>query len=377
MSIYEGYNKTLGGHRIDKVELRKIRAHYPRLHGKNAIKGYHGYGGYIHIAAITTDQGAMGWGEIMRRTTPETAQETGLTGANVADIFDAGSGIRNMAHEAFDIALHDLAGKILGIPVTKMVNPGAELRANVYDGAIYMNDIIPEDRPFGAVKVLEDCAYDYALGHRTMKVKIGRGHMWMPHDEGMARDIEIVRNLHETFPDVRVMVDANDGYTYKDCVAFLEGIGDCGIYWFEEPFREEESANRRLREYLRANRPMTWIADGESFTDIDLLMDLAGKGLLDIWQPDICGYGFTAWRGLLKRIVPLGYLSSPHAWGQVVKTHYCAHLAAAYPHHIPCVEAVLGETEGVDHAGYVLNEGVLTIPDAPGFGMDLYWSEEM
>ena len=62
MSIYEGYNKILSGHSIEKVELRKVRAHYPRLHGKNAIKGYHGYGGYIQLAVITTAQGAMGWG---------------------------------------------------------------------------------------------------------------------------------------------------------------------------------------------------------------------------------------------------------------------------------------------------------------------------
>lgn len=375
MNVNEKCGRELAAHTIASVELRKVRAHYPRLHGKNAIKGYHGYGGYVRIAVIETNQGARGWGELSRPATPDTAAETGLIGAKLSDVFDVDTGILNGAHTAFDIALHDLAGVVLGMPVCRMINPNAALSARVYDGAIYMNDIIPEDRPFGVQRVMEECAYDYALGHRIMKVKIGRGHMWMPHDEGMARDIEIVRGLSEAFPDVQIMVDANDGYTLEDCVAFLEGIGDVPIYWFEEPFREEEAANRRLREYLRANRPMTWIADGESYTDIDLLMDLAGKGLLDIWQPDVCGYGLTAWRALLKKIVPLGYLSSPHAWGQVVKTHYCAHLAAAYPHHIPCVEAVLGQTEGVDYGGYTLHNGVLTIPDAPGFGMDLYWSE--
>jgi phage tail protein X len=61
----------------------------------------------------------------------------------------------------------------------------------------------------------------------------------------------------------------------------------------------------------------------------------------------------------------------------VVKTCYCAHLAAAYPHHIPCVEAVLGTSEGVDDSGYSLDESILTLPDKPGFGMDLIWAPEI
>ena len=173
------------------------------------------------------------------------------------------------------------------------------------------------------------------------------------------------------------MVDANDGYSVEDAIAFLEGIGDAPLVWFEEPFREEEKANRALREYLDVHRPRTLIADGESMTDIDLLHDLAAKGLLDVWQPDVCGYGFTAWRKLMKEIEEKGYLASPHAWGNVVKTHYCAHLAAAYPHHIPCIEAVLGESEGVDYGGYELHNGIMTLPDRPGFGMDLIWAPEV
>jgi L-alanine-DL-glutamate epimerase-like enolase superfamily enzyme len=61
----------------------------------------------------------------------------------------------------------------------------------------------------------------------------------------------------------------------------------------------------------------------------------------------------------------------------VVKTHYCAHLAAAYPHHIPYIEAVLGESEGVNYNGYEVKNGVMTLPDRPGFGMDLVWAAKL
>lgn len=377
MNRAENFDKVLSQHKIDKVSFYRFRARYPRLHGKNARLSYHGFGGEVTVAKVCTDQGACGWGELSDSLQDARAAAERIMGKCLTDIFSAGTGILDDTLKALDIPLHDLAGVILGLPVSRMISESASPKIRVYDGAIYMNDIIPEDRPQGVEQVLADCAYDYALGHRTLKIKIGRGSIWMEHDAGLARDIEVVRRIHEAFPDAGLMVDANDGYSVEDAIAFLEGIGDAPLVWFEEPFREEEKANRALREYLDVHRPRTLIADGESMTDIDLLHDLAAKGLLDVWQPDVCGYGFTAWRKLMKEIEEKGYLASPHAWGNVVKTHYCAHLAAAYPHHIPCIEAVLGESEGVDYGGYELHNGIMTLPDRPGFGMDLIWAPEV
>ena len=91
-------------------------------------------------------------------------------------------------------------------------------------------------------------------------------------------------------------------------------------------------------------------------------------------MPDVCEYGFTPWRKLLPELKKNGYLASPHAWGQKLKTHYCAHLAAAYPSNIPIIEGVLGSTEGVNDADYVLTNGAMRVPRLPGFGMELYWA---
>lgn len=370
-------NAMLLRHVIDKVTFHRFRQRYPRLHGKNARLGYHGFGGEVTVAKIRTDQGAAGFGEICAPL--EAAREAAETikGQPVGAIFDCGTGILSPGLKALDIALHDLAGQITMLPVYKMISPAAENQARVYDGAIYMNDLIPEGTPRGVDRVVGDCVHDAKLGHRTLKIKIGRSGMWMPHDEGLARDIEVVKRVHEALPGAILMVDANDQYTVKDAIAFLDGIGSVPLYWFEEPFREEEANNAALKAYLTQNRPQTMIADGESWTDIPLLYHLAEKGLVNVWQPDVCGYGFTAWRALMPALAARGFLASPHAWGNVVKTHYCAHLAAAYPHHIPYIEAVLGESEGVDMGGYTLHEGILTIPERPGFGMALEWAPEV
>lgn len=377
MSQTELYQKALSGYIIDKVEFYRFRARYPRLHGKNARLSYHGFGGEVTAAKLYTNLGASGWGQLSDRLEVTKEALTLIMNKELTSLFSCDAGILDDKLHAFDLPLHDLAGQILGIPVSKMIRETSLSKVKVYDGAIYMNDIIPEDKPFGVQKVLDDSAFDYALGHRTLKIKIGRGSIWMEHDAGLARDIEIVNKVHEAFPDVGIMVDANDGYSVSDSIAFLEGINNVPLYWFEEPFREEEKNNRMLKEYLMKHRPRTLIADGESMTDIPLLFDLADKGLMDVWQPDVCGYGFTPWRKLMRTLEEKGYLASPHAWGNVVKTHYCAHIAAAYPHHIQMIESVLGESEGVDYSGYQLSNGVLTIPQKPGFGMDLIWAPQV
>ena len=199
----------------------------------------------------------------------------------------------------------------------------------------------------------------------------------MEHDAGMIRDVEVVRRVHELFPGAAIMVDANDGYSVADAIHFMKGIEGVPLYWFEEPFLEEENNDRELHRFFDIERPGTLIADGENKPNIPQLLDLASKKLVDVLQPDVCGFGFTAWRKLMPAIAAGGYLASPHAWGDVVKTNYCAHLAAAWPHHVPCIEAVLGSSEGIDAAAYVLKDSMLTVPDKPGFGMDLIWAPDI
>ena len=239
-SCYDEWNQELKRHQIERVQFFRCRARYPRLHGKNAIRGYHGFGGEIEVAKLTTEDGISGWGQLSRGMAEAEKSRELLRKRPFTELFDSGTGIRDEKLQAYDIPLHDLAGKILGIPVCRMINPESALRAPVYDGAVYMNDIIPEDAPFGVDRVIQESIEDVRLGHTMLKVKIGRGYRWMEHDEGLARDMEIVRRIHEALPGIALMVDANDGYTLEDTLAFLEGIGDTEIFWFEEPFREEE-----------------------------------------------------------------------------------------------------------------------------------------
>lgn len=352
-------------HRIDSVSFGLVRGRYPRLHGKNARRGIHGYGNDIRIAVLRTNQGAEGFGLCPAGPLPDP------TGLCLSELFDPSVGVLDPRYTPYDFALHDLAGRILGLPVARMLNPAALPFARVYDGAIYMNDLIPEE-PSDMACVVQDALDDFDIGHRTFKIKIGRGHRWMTAEEGMRRDVEVTRAIQEALPGALIMVDGNDGFTPESMIEYVRRV-DCPLYWIEEPFRENEADNRILRAFLDKERPHTLIADGESRPDIAQLLNLGEQGLVNVLQPDVAGYGFTAWRKLLPACAAAGILASPHAWGDVLKTQYCAHLAAAYPHQIPYVESVLGTTEGIDDSAYRLIHGALMLPQSPGFGLMLDW----
>lgn len=136
-SCYAAWNQELAEHQIEKVRFFRCRARYPRLHGKNAIKGYHGFGGEIVIAKLTTKSGVSGWGQLSADTGEAKKYIELLKERPYTELFDAETGILDERLKAFDIPLHDLAGRLLEIPVCRMLSSESALRAPVYDGAIY------------------------------------------------------------------------------------------------------------------------------------------------------------------------------------------------------------------------------------------------
>ena len=105
----ENWKDTLKQHRISRITFKEFRGRYPRLHGKNAVKTYHGFGGSVLIAQIETDQGAGGWGALCRDLAQAVATRELLQGKFVSEVFDPATGILDDRLVPFDIALHDLS----------------------------------------------------------------------------------------------------------------------------------------------------------------------------------------------------------------------------------------------------------------------------
>lgn len=371
------------GHRIDRIDFREYTRAYPRSIGFNAQGGPHGKDRRVTACRITTSQGAIGWGfgagerELVLR----------LIGREIDELFTVAAGA-TLDARCIDMALHDLAGRILGLPVWRMLGGRGGNRVPVYSGAIYFDDLAPPDGDSGVASVLASCQQDADIGHAHFKLKIGRGFRYMPRAMGDARDIAVTREVRRHFPQAKILVDANDGYTPAGICAYLEQVADCRLYWIEEPFEETEGGLRLLREAIARFSPGTLIADGESRNNrlqdppgafgkwlpehLEELFGLAGKGLLDVLLMDVGAMGFTAWRQVLPRLVTLGTQGSPHAWSEPFKTCYAAQLAGGLGG-VPIVEGVPGRVEGVDDSGYMLADGVLTLPESPGLGLEFAW----
>lgn len=357
---------ALAEHRLVRIETRVLRDRYPRTVGRNARLGSHGPGGSVPIVIVHTDTGATGWGIACG----DAASAEPLVGRRVDEVFDPAVGVTDPAGLPLDLALHDLAGQVLDTPVFRLLGDAGSAAVTCYDGAIYLDDLDPDDAPRGVDAVLANCRNDYLLGFRAFKLKIGRGHRWMPSAAGQARDIEVTRAVRAEFPSARILVDANDGYPVDGFLSYLDAVADCGLFWVEEPFPERADDLRTLRRRLDNLSSPPLVADGERAPDVPFLLHLASQGLLDVLLMDVVSYGFTAWRKVMPRLREAGVRASPHAWGQPLKTLYAGQLAAGLGN-IVTVEGVPGTTEGVDASGYLLVDGILNVPDAPGFGLPL------
>lgn len=242
----------------------------------------------------------------------------------------------------------------------------------IYSGMIYLDELEPPENPAGVNGILENCLWDYEYGFRQLKVKIGRSGKWYPHDEGLAKDIEVVKTIHHTFGDkVQILVDANDVYSLADAIQFMEGVEDIPLFWIEEPFPENRDESMKLKQWLiQNNRKNTFYADGEANPDHDLCLQLGKEKILDVYLPDIQVYGFTAWRKLMPRLLNDGIKASPHAWGNLLKSHYIAHLARGMGN-IVTIEGVICYSDEIDFGNYQITDGMITPSYGPGFGMEL------
>ncbi|GGH18549.1 hypothetical protein GCM10011418_22270 [Sphingobacterium alkalisoli] len=367
-------DKELSYHTIQSVKFSSVRLQYPRLVGKNARLDIHGYGPRVETCIIHTDKGAMGWGSLRgsRRHAEDLAKE--LTGKKVSDVFQTNVGISDGKNIPFDMALHDLAGVILNKPVYALLGQEKPIITDCYSGMIYFDDLEPSNKPGGIDKILEECAYDYKLGYRQFKLKIGRGNRWMPFSEGLQRDIEVTKKVAEAFPDCQVLVDGNNGFSVEEFIQYMKGIAGVSLFWIEEPFHETVTEYEKLRSWLKGEGINTLLADGEADWDQNLLRELIEKKLIDVHLTDIEDLGFTNWRKLMPELQKLGAQASPHAWGSLLKTHYTAHLTGGLGNTVT-IEGVSSTSDDVDLSGYALKNGKLVPPATAGFGMPLLKKE--
>ncbi len=199
------------------------------------------------IVEIHTDSGVQGWGECLGRVgaiayagVVERVLKPLLIGQNPLDIARHWDRMRRalsgrsggMLLEAIagcDIALWDIAGKIAGLPIHRLLGSMGRTHLDCYASSI--NWASDEE-------AAEETRAALALGFRQIKVKIGKP---------VARAIERCRQIRDIAgPDIRLMVDSNWAYDVDETVQVARGLERLDYFWFEEPIPCEDIEGYRL-----------------------------------------------------------------------------------------------------------------------------------
>jgi L-alanine-DL-glutamate epimerase-like enolase superfamily enzyme len=122
------------------------------------------------------------------------------------------------AAAAIDIAVWDLAGKDLGVPVSTLLGGAVREEMELYP-------VLPLDTP---EKMAESAGRFFDMGIRSLKVKIGSG---IPDD---TRRIALI--TEKTEKSVRLRIDVNQGWGTPDNAArALDTLKDFPVDWIEQP----------------------------------------------------------------------------------------------------------------------------------------------
>lgn len=132
----------------------------------------------------------------------------------------------NAARAAIDGALHDLQGKLLGVPVWKLL--GLPRSGPPTSWTVWLGD--PDDMARRAEKAS-------ARFHR-LKLKLGAG-------DGL--DVERVRAVRSV-TSLPLQVDVNEGWTLDEALEALPQLSELGVAYCEQPLPAGDEGGRTLKE---------------------------------------------------------------------------------------------------------------------------------
>lgn len=285
--------------------------------------------------------------------------------AAMRDEKPGGHGDRAVAMGILDMAAWDLAAKLAGVPLYRLLSdrardprtPPAPLeKVWVYAAGGYYY-------PDRGIQALQDEMRSYLdLGHHTVKMKIGGAAL---HQD--LRRIEAVLGVLPGGCDLAV--DANGRFDLDEALAYADALGAYPLRWYEEAVDPLDfEALARLAE--RYEGPL---ATGENLLSFQEARNLIRYGGLrsdrDILQMDpALSYGATEFRRTVAMLFDSGWNPDrcvPHGGHQ-----FNLSIAAAF--HLHGCESYPGifEPFGGFADEYPIEDGYVRLPDAPGIGLE-------
>jgi L-alanine-DL-glutamate epimerase-like enolase superfamily enzyme len=270
---------------------------------------------------------------------------SGLTGLCLSHCEYIGqTGVAAWGIAAVDIALWDLLGKQLGVPVCQLFGSNRQ-QVPIYGSGGWLSYSLDE--------LLAEVTGYVKHGFTMVKMKVGSA--------DIRQDAERVRAIRNAIGDkVRLMVDANQAWTAQQAITFARLVEGQDIYWFEEPVAKDD-LDGYCQVATKSNIP---IATGEREYSLDAFREFLRRGAAAILQPDVLRIGG------LSQALKVAHLAQ--AFHRLVAPHFYkeidVHLLAAIPNglfleYFPWIDDLLIHPLEVEN-------GMAKVPTRPGLSLE-------
>lgn len=330
---------------------------------------------------VETDEGITGIGEagltsrewgvegVVRALAPLLAGEDPMRSEHLWQLmwrsgFHPSNQVLTSAIAAIDIALWDIKGKALGVPIYQLL--GGKVRDRV-DNYCHIFGSTPAD-------LLEVGRQRVQEGWRCLRWSSG------PIESGLYEPRKAVDGAIEAFrllrtelgPDVELAYDAHTRTSVTDAVRLCRNVEDYRPIFIEDPLRvENPESYRRLREQTAVP-----IAAGEQLGTKWQFRSMIEEELIDYARIDMCiAAGFTESRKIAGWCETHYIDVATHNPIGPVSTAACLHFNLATPN---VLLQELPKRPGESLADVIRGEhkwenGWLVASDAPGLGLQVDW----
>ncbi len=276
-----------------------------------------------------------------------------------------------------EMALWDVTGKLLGTPATKLLGGKFRERVRVYDHSSPKNMLDPASCREWAQRAKSDpagfTAHKFGFTHTDPAKDSARD---LANRVLTSAELSRIRkgfeNCREAIGwDHDIMVHCHWEYDLRTSIQLAEAVEGIKPLWLEDPMPPDYSESwKRLVASSRVP-----ICTGENLARRHGFKDFIINQGCDILHPDLRNTG-----GLLeaKRIADMaevfGLPMATHNTGSIVNTMITIQWASTIRDYIAC-ETVLGQGGWMDevliHNGPVFKDGYITVPNKPGWGLEL------
>jgi L-rhamnonate dehydratase len=274
-----------------------------------------------------------------------------------SNVYVGHSGVLIHAISGIDMALWDIKGKKLGMPVWKLLGGGFHKKLRCYASVLFGDT--PE-RTYQEASRLRDLGFGAA--------KFG----WGPMGKDEKTDIALVAKARAGLGDnMDLMIDAGLVWDAKTAIQRACAFEPYNPFWLEEPL-----AAHNYEGYSQLSKSTKLrIAAGEEEDSLENFRRLITEGQCDVVQVDLtrCG-GFTGAMKVASLAVDHHRVVANHGFTTYINVAAALHWLNSVPNAL-IVEFVA--QNGTDLRDILTKQtirakdGYLDIPQEPGLGMDL------